>query len=207
MGAGLPNGFAFELPVPASAIASVSGMELTENYVQLTSSGVEAGQENAVIFVFDNGHQVLKAPSGGGLVNTEPQEPFVEPVTFQIDLTFSEPISSNLLGSAPYNPFLVLGMVRGQEVHLPDHTPTQKADFTLFGTGNDDSNTSADRYYRTLNNLPWGINIPFTFAYPIEKAPVNAAYLHFVDWARSGGRDYRDWYQNKSGYRNASKVY
>ena len=55
MGAGLRNGFAFELPIPASDVLSVTGNNLSTGYAQLNSNGTEANQPNAVIVVFENG--------------------------------------------------------------------------------------------------------------------------------------------------------
>ncbi|MFZ4475288.1 MAG: LruC domain-containing protein [Saprospiraceae bacterium] len=43
------------------------------------------------------------------------------------------------LGSAPYNPFLIAHGDRGVEIHLPLHPPTDLAQFSLFGTLDDDS--------------------------------------------------------------------
>ena len=37
---------------------------------------------------------------------------------------------------------------------------------------------------------------------PLEKAPINEAYIHFAEWATSGGTKKADWYQDLPGYRN-----
>ena len=57
------------------------------------------------------------------------------------------------------------------------------------------------------NNLPWAIHLPSTFFYPVEKAPINQAYLKFGEWAESGGANYSNWYEPVSGYRDNSKIY
>ena len=62
-------------------------------------------------------------------------------------------------------------------------------------------------YYKTDKNLPWAINIPTVFEYPIEKQDITQAHLHFADWAQSDGTLYTDWYEDKPGYRNASLIY
>ena len=112
------------------------------------------------------------------------------------------------IGTPPYNPFIVINQVRGVEVHLPDNAPTDKADQSLFGTADDNSNASAGRYYKTSNNLPWAINTGAQFAYPSEKSEITQAYLKFAGWAESSGSLYPDWFSNTgSGYRNNALIY
>jgi LruC domain-containing protein len=93
------------------------------------------------------------------------------------------------------------------EVHLPGYSPTALADQSLIGSGQDVGNTGSTRYYRTSNNLPWAINIPEVFQYPIEKQDITGTYYHFADWAQSDGALYPDWYQDKPGYRNTNLIY
>ncbi len=206
MGAGYRNGFGFEMDIPASAVTNVDGQSITENYIQLAASGVESGQNKAVIIVFDNGYKVMSNPNGG-FVNTESGQPFIQPVDLQIDITLANPLPSGDLGTAPYNPFVIGKMQRGVEIHLPDQLPTQKADMSLMGMGDDDSNPGLSRYYKTANNLPWGINIADSFQYPIEKERINQAYLNFNNWAQTGGSVSTDWFEDKANYRNSSKIY
>jgi LruC domain-containing protein len=76
-----------------------------------------------------------------------------------------------------------------------------------LGTVKDDTQPSQGKYYKTANNLPWGINVLQGFEYPVEKSPVNEAYLHFIEWAVSSGLSYKDWFSDKAGYRDLSKIY
>jgi hypothetical protein len=76
---------------------------------------------------------------------------------------------------------------RSREAHLSDFAPTDLANMALFGTEDDDSNPATGRYYKTANNLPWGINLVEKFDYPIEKAPITEAHLKFGPWAESNG--------------------
>jgi LruC domain-containing protein len=206
MGAGYRNGFGFEMNIPPSAIASVEGASISQNYINLASNGVEAGQSKAVIIAFDNANNLMSAP-GGGFVNTEPGAAFVNPDTLQIDITLSNPLPSGQLGAAPYNPFLISGMRRGYEIHLPNYPPTDLADQGLFGTEHDTSNPAQGRYYKTSNNLPFALHLPTPFDYPVEKTPVNQAYLFFNNWATSGGSLSTDWFYDQSNYRNLQKIY
>ncbi len=81
------------------------------------------------------------------------------------------------------------------------------ADATLFGTLNDDTNLGSGKYYLTENNLPWGINLPTSFDYPVEGKEILDVYTHFGQWAQSRGFSFMDWYANRSGYRNTSSIY
>jgi LruC domain-containing protein len=96
---------------------------------------------------------------------------------------------------------------RGKEIHLADRMPTSLVNSSYFGTFDDNSIQGMAKYYKTGNNLPWGLNILQGFDYPIEKAPINEAYLHFVEWAMSSGVSFPDWFSEISGYRNPSKIY
>ena len=83
--------------------------------------------------------------------------------------------------------------------------PTSLANLKLFGTADDDSGNG--KYYQTKNNLPWAIQLPTSFAYPIEREPINKAYLKFNEWSESKGTLYPDWYKAIPSYRNTLKIY
>jgi LruC domain-containing protein len=208
LGASFNNGFAFELPIISTAVQSVTGVNIQENYITLSSNGTEAGQTKAVIVVFDNGFNILPHPGGGQTgVNTTEGVSYVEADTITVNITFNQPLSDYAIGSPPYNPFIIVNMDRGAEVHLPDMSPTDLANTSYFGTGDDNSIPGYNRYYKSSNNLPWAMNIPHVFDYPKEKASVLGAHLKFGQWAESNGYNYTDWYLDKSQYRNNSKVY
>ena len=71
----------------------------------------------------------------------------------------------------------------------------------------DNSDANTGRYYVTENNLPWGIETPESFEYPIEKVDVLVAYLKFSEWATSGGDLYTDWYLDEPGYREDDNIF
>jgi LruC domain-containing protein len=206
MGASFRNGLGFDLNVPAGKISDVSGSILTENYITLGSNGAETGQSRAVVIAFDNGYSLLYAP-GGGFVNTQKDQTNVGQYDFQLNIVFTEPIDRQNLGLPPYNPFLIAHGDRGVEVHLPRYQPTDLANLSLFGTQDDDTNLSGGKTYMTSRNLPWALRFPVSFPYPIEKIPVNIAYLRFNQWAESGGGLYPDWFQNNPGYLLPDKIY
>jgi LruC domain-containing protein len=206
IGGSYTNGFGIELPVPASAVSSVTGAQLSGNYITRLSTGVEASQSKAVVIVTDDVNQVLKRPSGY-FVNTELNATKVAPVKVTLKVTFNTPQNLGLGLSAPYNPFLIANKQRGYEVHLPGYLPTEKANVALFNTLNDATNASRDVFFKTKNGMPFALHLPEKFDYPAEKQSVVSAYPKFFNWVTSGGTQFKDWYQNKSGYRNTEKIY
>lgn len=173
------NGFGVEFPIPRSSVDSVSGGIL------------ERGQLNAVIILFTNSHTELASVPNGS------------PKNYTVSFNILNGPTLNQFGT-DYNPFLLnfKGSSR-REVHLIGKTPTTLADLTAFGTFNDNGSVAAGRYYVTHNGLPFAINIPTErFDYPPEEVDISKVYLHFIEWAQSGGTIYRDWYSNlAAGYR------
>jgi LruC domain-containing protein len=111
------------------------------------------------------------------------------------------------LDIANFNPFIIVNKNRNKEVHLPDYPPTALVNPAFFGTYDDNSIPTSNRYYKTSKNLPWALNIYDTFEYPIEKTPIIEAYPYFVDWVMSDGNQYADWYKDITGYRNMNKIF
>lgn len=208
-GASFENGFGFQLPPTVNATKiNVTGFSLKENYINLNSNGTEAGQSKATIIVFDNAFKQMQHPGIGIGVNTERNAPFVTPDTIRIQIAF-EPNAVSLtdLDIGNFNPFMIVNKNRGIEVHLPEYPPTDLVNPALLGTLDDSSNPSIGRYYKTLNGLPFAINIYHKFDYPIEKVEIINAHLRFSEWATSGGQLYPDWYLDKPGYRNSVNIY
>lgn len=208
IGASFQNAFAFEMPVPSWIVQSVTGNSLTEGFITTLANGTEDGQNNAVVFVTDNPRIQLPYPGSGQFINTSAGAPWVEPDTLHLHVTFTSPVAMSVIGYAPYNPFIVINRVRGREVHLVDHSPTGLADLSLFGTGRDDSNPGTGRYYKTAQNLPWALDIPANFDYPVEKSEVIDGFLKFAPWAMTSGAEFSDWYHpNMQGYRNQQYIF
>ena len=216
-GASFYNGFGFELPgVSPDALLSVTGYKLkSSSIIHLRANGLEAGQPHATVIVFDDAFDLMQHPGMGIGVNTDPAAPYVTPDTLVIEMSFMNngvpapggPVTFTQLNIGNFNPFLIVNQERGVEVHLPGYPPTALADPSLIGTGEDDGNHGPTRDYRTHTNLPWAINIPDVFEYPIEKQDITGAYNHFAAWAESDGQQYPDWYKDKPGYRNPALIY
>ncbi len=207
-GATFRNGFGVQFPFSNSVVSMVTGAQLNNAYpISLNANGTESGQNNAVIIPFNDFFYLMNPSSPNSTVNTDPGGERILPDTVKIKLDFSTPITADILGSAPFNQFLIATENRGKEVHLPGYKPTSKANTSLFNTVKDNTIPSQNRYYKTLTNMPFGLGLPERFEYPIEGKPISSVYLHFAEWAQSGGKDYPDWYVDKPGYRSPNSIY
>ncbi|PWJ44847.1 LruC domain-containing protein [Sediminitomix flava] len=185
--AGFENGLGLMFNFEPSKISSVTGMNYTKGLITNEANGCESQQQNAVVIFYDNAHDNLE------------QE-------LDIHFEFSQPIEPELLGIAPFNTFVFANGVRGKEIHLPNELPTDLADESLFGNSDDNSSVGANNYYKTSENLPWAINISREYAIPKENVEISTAYKKFLQWVSSNGSSFPDWYEDKEGYRDASKL-
>ena len=209
-GAQLDNGFGFQLPNAAAGLLtdlSVTGYNHSGSLVTLSGTGLEAGQSKPVIIVLDKVSNVMdkfvntSSVASGGLT--------ASPVTITVTMTTtSGSYTMADFDLDDWNPFLIIDQTRGYELHLADYPPTDLGSTSYFGTFEDASNPGTGDYYVTAANLPWALDFPTAFEYPFEKKEITAAYLHFREWAESGGASYTDWYSNTgAGYRNSIYIY
>ncbi|OEK00902.1 hypothetical protein BFP97_04975 [Roseivirga sp. 4D4] len=204
IGAGYRNGFGFATDLLPSDVTTVSGHSINGAGVTLNGNGTESGQSNAVFIVTTNAHDHFTT---GGFVNTEETSAYHEPQEVTLEIDLASPKTYAEIGTVPYNPFVIISQNRGREVHLPGYAPTDLVDLSLLGTQDDDTDLSIGQYYRSKTDLPWGIHLPESFAYPREKVDIRNSHLRFDDWARSFGYSYLDWYRNQTGYRNINGIY
>jgi LruC domain-containing protein len=177
---------------------------LRSNVVGLTGAILESGQNNAVISVFSNSRTEMQDWNTFQNINS------TDTVNYNVNFTLTTPVNLSSFGLNEYNPFIwgnSHGKDRGYEIHLAGKNWTGLVNTTLLGTGHDDTKLNGSKTYLTLNNLPFAINIPERFAYPIESADITSAHLKFAAWAQSGGTLFPDWYKNLSGNRNSSNIY
>lgn len=200
----LSSGIGFEMNISPDMITSVTGQQLTGNNVFLAGNGTEKGQEHAVIIALDD---CLGLFGGGTIINTFQNSAQIDPVNLELTVEYVHPIHRSELGDAPFNPFMFNQEERGKEIHLPGYTPTTLVNNEYFQTGDDATDLLENKYYKTVHNLPFAINIPISFDYMIEQSPINQGHLKFAPWAESGGAEFSDWYMNKSNYRVPNKIY
>ena len=205
IGASLKNAFSLQFNTTPDNVKAVTGQSLNNAVFALNSNGTEQKQSKAVVPIFDDPFKLLNA--NAAITNTYIGGAYSAPKTMNLKIEFITPVSLSDFGTAPYNPFIVVSGIRGKEIHLPASAPTDLADKSKFGTGDDDSNLGAQKYYMSDNNLPWAINIPVQFAYPAEQQDITKAFLLFNKWAESKGSSNADWYMDKPGYRDTAKLF
>ena len=115
--------------------------------------------------------------------------------TIHFRVRFSEGLTREALGAAPYNPFIYITGDRLREIHLPNHPPTDTHKWWLFGWRDEGSDPANGIYYMTKSRLPWAINLTETWQQPMEKQPVHTCYPEFIEWVNSSGASGANWYQ------------
>jgi len=186
------NGLAFRLPgIPPSALKTAT---LSLGGAPAAPITPEAGQPD-LVFPLSQDLFGNRPPKAECLyLNTEPGCSEGPGVVHELRLTFQTPQSNEVLGLPPYDPFLFRTTRRGHEIHLVDHAPSALADMGLFRTGEDDSVAAQGRWYRSICNLPWGLDLPVRWSWPLEGTEVSSAYPSFLEWVNSAGARAADWY-------------
>jgi len=201
------NGFAFQLPDATfnTANVTVTGYGLhTPSMITLDANGFEMGQSKPTVIVFEDNYDYM-----GGYVNTQLGKPYVTPFELNVDMTVnSGTYTAADFSIATWNPFLIINLTRGYELHLKNRPPTDLVNPAYFGLADDASNPLTSQYYVTKTFIPWALDFPVYFDYATEMANFTEAYLHFQAWAESNGALFTDWYTNTgAGYRNNTIIY
>lgn len=166
------------------------------------SNGLETGQTYAVIPLFDDVHEAL-GHSSALMTNTiQESENNKTPRQVTFTIGFSTPLDQSNISVYKFNVFIINAGYKSkrQEVHLAGFQPTDKADKSKFGLGDDNSNVKS---YTSKNNMIWGLAIPGSAKYPVEWTSIRLAYPGLESWATSGGASSKDWYNNV----NENRVY
>jgi LruC domain-containing protein len=184
IGATLSNGFGFAIPIPGDQIKSVKGYSRVGSSINLDANGTESGHLNeSVVIVYDNLSvlgNLLNVYKGGATQTIAP---------IQIDISFAGKVTLAQLYAI--NPFIFIGRDRGKEVHLVGYSPTNSANKSYFGLGNDNS---SEMFYSSKKGFPWALNIPAPIAYMQESVDFVKGYPDFAGWVESGGSKNKDWY-------------
>lgn len=213
VGARKRNGFAVEFPFNSNNIASLTIIDGSDalsysNVISQTAfNPIQEDGDKAVIRFINNTNDLIVA-NGNEFINTQEGANYIQPVKIALNIEFITPENiSNWQWTAPFNPFIFVDRDRTHEVHLADYPPTTLANPAFFGLDDDATNVSQNRYYKTVNNHPWALNIAESWAYPYETKKIHHAYHKFQSWAESSGASYPDWYLNLPGYRKNELIY
>ena len=194
-------GCAFQLDqVLASQVQSVTGQTLgSSNFFTTASNGAEADVNLAVIPLFNSQRDLL---SYSGFLNTDTNIAYINTPDYAVTVKFLEGLSQSKFSVSKIN-FFITANSRGREIHLPGYTYTTKF---LTSLTNGASLYPGD-VFKFIDGMMWGLMIPQTFNYPVERAAIYNAYTHFAEWATSGGTSFADWYSLQNGYINESLIY
>ena len=193
--------------VESDKINSVSSNFDLTDYAFNTTNGIESGQTYAVIPLFNEAHAAMGATQNT-MTNTRTDGKGETVASKTINLTINFKDNSNVSSSdvslKKLNVFIIVnygdgttytdGKIR-KEIHLAGYAPTDLGTYSLFGTGDDNSNESdVSSLYKSKTNLTWGLAVPGSLRYPLEYEAITKAYPKFKDWATSGGASNADWH-------------
>jgi LruC domain-containing protein len=208
IGASFNNGLAFQFDdLDPKLITGVKGnlVEKVE-WLKLNDNGTEANQKYANVTVFGEALKLLPSPGGSG-VNVNPANGYVEPQTVKVSISFNADKENGVsVKELKLNPYIIVNQDRGVEVHLANYQPSSLASEKFFGTGKDKTSLEKGNYYKTENNLPFAIQLDKSVPHMQEKIDILEGYPKFADWAKSGGKEFQDWYSNPE-YRNEKVLF
>jgi len=120
---------------------------------------------------------------------------------YLVEVTYENGITNR----STVKPFIFRNREEGKrlEVHLPKEAPTSKMDMSLFHTQDDKSDVENGIYYVRSGDYPFAFYLAggqiewFTntlLKTELERTPIDDIYQHFIDWSRSNGTEYQNWY-------------
>jgi len=193
-GASQANGFGVK--IPGLSRTNISSTKISKNKSASLNLSIEDGHGDDVVYIlFDNSHLIHPKIEGKNFYNTEVGD-CRKSVLYEVTIELSNPMILSDIGTLPFNPFIFASDQRGREVHLRDHFPTALADMSLFNTEDDFSLETAEKYYRTIRNLPFAINLSTDsrWNHPKEQVDIVLAYPRIIPYANSNGETDKDWF-------------
>jgi LruC domain-containing protein len=206
---GLVSGFIIQGLISARGGAKASGFALRlvdipasqVEYANLNINNMsydkrpESDQTDAVISLWGNSKTFTQTGETGkcSLFNTNKQCAEFAPVEFTFDVRFTDGLLA--LNHSVMDFFIYRSNDRTLEIHMPGYAPTDWFNFARFGTADDTSDVSQERYFRSTTNLPWGLKISDDWSYPREYIDVLWAYPDYEQWVESSGGLATAWYK------------
>lgn len=149
---------------------------------------IDQGHTQANVILFENVH-ALFGLTGHSIVNTFNNIPTVATSTYTFEITFTTPVEQSSISVDKLNFYSIVGEVNStdrHEIHLAGYQPSSKVLKTSVS-------------YKDENNMVWALMLPTSsYLYPAENVKIFNAYPKFNDWAKSGGKEFTDWYLNPS---------
>ncbi len=220
LGASYRNGFAIQLDniLPQNVDNNLVRFEI--NGVLQETSVIEDDAQYVVIKVSEDLRSHIQLSQNCIYYKTENDCTNTSLMSFSVTVPFITPIALDEFPQAPYNPFIFSRPAsyhgelfyhpgRPLEIHLKNKIPTSKADQSLFGLADDNTQVSASYLYQTSNGLPWALAINPGSAeewnHPLERVDILQAYPDFQEFVESNGNKATSWFSHSNA--NSSKLY
>ncbi len=208
------SGFAVQLVGIAASNVNTQTLRLLHNNVKQQYSGtngsdtyeiLESGQSNAVVVVSQDLWKHVTSVCIHYRSELGCQQPQL--FDFEISVPLISPVTLANMPAAPYDPFIFAteGLYHGEifesapgrslEIHLADHPPTAKFNTDFLGLGDDTSNSETNRYFRSINNLPWALEITGQWQWPSERKTLLQVYPNFQQFVETEGANHTDWFE------------
>ncbi|WP_394221572.1 LruC domain-containing protein [Alteromonas gracilis] len=159
------------------------------------NKSAEKWQDDLVMQVWGNSKAFTNTGASGKCshFNTVPTCNRFDAVPFTFDVRLA--VDLDTLYHSELDFFIFRSNNRGHEVHFANYPPTNLANKHYFNRGEDDSDSTAGRYYVNEQNLPWALKLNDTWTYPREYIDVLWAYPSYEQWVESSGVDQNQWYK------------
>jgi LruC domain-containing protein len=209
LGADYHNGFAIQLDniLPSNVDSDLIRFEI--NGVLQEISPIEEDTQYVVINITDDLRRHIQLTQTCNYYKTMLNCVNISEMTFSVTVPFIDPIALDEFPQAPYNPFIFAQEAtyhgdlffhpgRKLEIHLKNKIPTSKADQTLFGIADDNTQPELNYLYQTTNGLPWALAInpgsKEEWRHPLEKVDLVQGYPDFQEFVESNGNKATSWF-------------
>lgn len=214
IGASYHNGFAFRLPGLLRSQVDTGRLSFEINGVEQSTTPLEADREEAIFIIANDFWGFVTAGENCKYYRTEVGCGSNIQMTFSLDITMEANVNKADVDNFPYDPFIfasqghernyVFGEAPGRrfEVHLKNQQPTEAFQTNFLGRGADASNPDNGEYFVNANGMPWAINIPYEWKYPIEYMDIKYAYPNFHSFVTSSGALNAAWFTAENSVTN-----
>lgn len=224
-GASYRNGFAIQLDniLPDNVDSDLVRFEI--NGVLQETNVIEEDTLYLVLKITDDLRSHIQLSQNCLYYRTESNCSNSSLMTFSVTVPFITPITLDQFPEAPYNPFIFARTAsyhgdlfyhpgRGLEIHLKNKIPSSKADQSIFGMAEDntqisENNTSQNLTYQNDNGLPWALAInpgsTEVWKHPLERVDILQAYPKFQIFVESNGNSESTWFSQSNSIN--SKLY
>jgi LruC domain-containing protein len=215
IGASYRNGFAFRIPGLLRSQVKTNRSKFKINGVEQNELPLEQGRDEAILIIADDLWDFVTSGEDCKYYRTEPGCGSNIQMTFSLEIHLEANVNTTDVAGFPYDPFIfsspeqernyIFGEApdRRFEIHLKNQAPTEAFQMDFLGRGDDNSNPNQGEYFINANGMPWAINIPYEWQYPLEYMDIKYAYPDFHSFVTSSGKLKTDWFtREKSNIKN-----